>query len=292
MSVNAGPRPTSALIICAVCLRLESRRRRMSRAKTGPNAAARTGDHVLHEKMMDAVVIFQSPIAHSPSGTTMRAFILLTLFPAAAGLAYATSLSTENYVRYYAATDSRYSFACRNGNGVACGGQTTVPGTGWILDYHSNSQSTFGLLAGQASAHLSGLDNGVAPPTFISVGGRANYIETTTVTGGTGTGTETMRFHVTGTSSNSSGNSARAQLQLIPIDAQGHFGTEQNFGVDSSGNAFIPISFTFGVAFSTRSASIVWLRSFAMSPAHTPSRISRTRWCSIRLESLIIPVRG
>ena len=180
----------------------------------------------------------------------MRAFILLTLFPAAAGLAYATSLSTENYVRYYAATDSRYSFACRNGNGVACGGQTTVLGTGWILDYHSNSQSTFGLLAGQASAYLSGLDNGVAPPTFISVGGRANYIETTTITGGTGTGTETMRFHVTGTSSNSSGNSARAQLQLIPIDAQGHFGTEQNFGVDSSGNAFIPISFTFGVAFS------------------------------------------
>lgn len=159
-------------------------------------------------------------------------------------------LSTDNYVRYYASTDPRVSYACRNVNGVACNGQTIVPGTAWVLDYSSDTQSAFGILRGRASAYLTGTNNGVTPPTFVSVGGRANYFDTTTITGGVGSGTQTLRFHVTGTSSTSgSPNSARAQLQYIPFDSQGNIGPEQNFAVDSFGNTYIPINFTFGVPF-------------------------------------------
>jgi hypothetical protein len=153
------------------------------------------------------------------------------------------SLTTDNYVRYYAATDPLASYACFISNGPDCNGTTTVLETGWTLDYLARSSAQFGILRAASSASLTGFDNGVANPTFISAGGRASYTDTLTILGGTGNGTQTLNFHVTGTGSQSPGNSGRAQMQAVRA------GVEYNYLANGNGDIVITIPFTFGVPF-------------------------------------------
>lgn len=158
----------------------------------------------------------------------------------------ASSLETLNYARFYTATDPNVIYACANTDGTPCNGNVLAPGTNWTVNYVSSSSAGYGVLRGQASVYLTGDNSLGAFPSFVSIGGRAGFLDTLTITGGSGTGTAYFTFQVTGTSGATPGQSGRPQFQWVPVvNGSLDFNAQRNFAVDSAGTAVVSFPFTF-----------------------------------------------
>lgn len=158
-------------------------------------------------------------------------------------------LETDNYVRFYGATDPRVVYACDHADGSACDGSVVVPGTNWTVNYHAQGSSAFGILKDHAQLTMTGDDTLGGFPSFVSVGARSGYSDSYLITGSTGQGVAQFTFNVSGSTDASANAAAGSLLQYIPIvDGQHEWAQQLNFGV-LNGKATVSIPFTFGQAF-------------------------------------------
>jgi hypothetical protein len=185
--------------------------------------------------------------------------LVIVMIPVALSPAHALAapiLLTTSYVRWFFEPSNPAFDVCVNNSGP-CDGSALAPGTNWAVNYHSESAAAFGILRGEASLFLTG-DNSLGPldggavsfPHLVSVGARAGFRDSYTISGGTGPGTVTFAFAVTGAGSASSGASARPQFQWVPALPTGglDFSNQINYTV-VGGVASVSLPITFDVPF-------------------------------------------
>jgi hypothetical protein len=162
-------------------------------------------------------------------------------------------LLSYTYVRYYSVPSDPSTYACSLDN-ASCTGSTTAPGTNWTVNYSTAAATDYGVLRANSSLYLTGddsmgpLDGGDVPlPHFVSVGARAGYQDSYTVSGGTGSGTLDLQFTVDGTSSATPGAAAGPLFQLVPVLAGvPQWDSALGYSVGADNTATVPLAFTFG----------------------------------------------